>query len=100
MEGAKTGKFRMQLCLLIDKIVNMAHCTGFQSHRQNYIPGDTGRFAGLQKQVNGSVQFRITDLIEIPDALGGLVGNGIGVNMGMEINNLQNITSIRRKMEK
>ena len=88
VDRAKAKETRLVCHLFQNEFVDMPGAVRAHSHGQNYKPGGAGHIAPLQQGLGGTVHSFVAKAVKHPNAVSGLGGNGVGVNMGMKINKI------------
>ena len=89
VEGAEADEILMELCLGVEKIVDGLDPVGGVGHREHHIAGDTGLRAPAAEHFDRAVHVGAVELVEIPDGIGGLPGYFFGVDVIVNVDDLQ-----------
>ena len=88
MNRAKAGKFLMGSNLFNNKFIDMPDMIWLQTHWKNHIMGNPRLCALLQQSGYGAIHPATIQLIKLLNASGRFLGNGIRINVTVEINDL------------
>ena len=96
MDGAEADKIIILLRLLQNEAVDAVDPVGGIGNGQDHVLADTGLSAPLPEHFHGTIHIAAVQLVKFLDAVGCLPGHLIGVNMGMDVDDLH-ITTLFQK---
>ena len=95
VEGAEAREILVLTGLGQQKFVDAADSLGGIGHGQYHKMADARLSTPLPEHFYGAIHAAAVDLVEIPDGIRGLPGDGVRVNVGVDVDDLHVIASVR-----